>query len=109
MCDDDGYQDGFFDKIRTLKADVVMVSAKRGTNPNGFDIGTLWATPENMKPCYVSLQQLVVKGRLLRNIKFQNICIADGLVIEQLVKTNTVHYEENLFSYFNYLQPGRWL
>lgn len=113
MCDDDSYEAGFFNKIRTCSENVIVVSMMRGDNrmdSTGIphDITTLIASPQNMKRGHVSSQQYIVKGKVLRTFDVQNTGWSDGLLAEYLGDNFTIRYEPEWYALFNYLQPGRW-
>ena len=113
MCDDDLYEDGFFDKIRSCTEDVIVVSMKRGQHvidstgiPHGIE--TLVAAPQNMKRGWVSSQQYIVRGRVLKTVEIDRSGWADGILAEDLYARYPIRYEPNWYALFNYLQPGRW-
>jgi hypothetical protein len=115
MCDDDALEDNFINEIKKHNEDVLIVSLKRGdTIPTGDGMcphGTtpLIAHPDNMKVGLCSWEQAIVKGKILKQIRFveDNAC-ADGVMLEWLTKTFPAMYLPELFIKFNFLQPGRW-
>ncbi len=115
LNDDDFYEPDFFEKITTHKADVVIASMKRGhhippvTDPvRAHPTSTLIAAPENMVPCGVGIEQMIVSGRILSGVRLEDNAYADGMLISSVVKNNEVDYAPEAFVWFNYLEPGRW-
>lgn len=124
LCDDDFYGEDFFDKIMRKKEGLTnkprlglfmtVVSMKRGlhTPKNGIvkhHTNTLIAAKENMKVGKVGLEQLIIRGDILRNLRFLNYSAADGLMAEMLEKyVPDVVYLSDVYVLFNYLEVGRW-
>jgi hypothetical protein len=115
MNDDDMFEDKFFDDVRKQTADVLITSMLRGHfRPSNVaplqdhDITPLLASPETTGVCMSGIQQLVVKGHILKQLVFHNSHVADGLMIEHVKRLFEVKYLPETFAYFNYFQPGRW-
>jgi len=112
LCDDDAYEPGFFDKLNRLDDDVIIVSMKRGNRcppgGNGHPPTTLIAQKENIKIGSVGMEQLFIRGKLLKNYRFKNFAEADGDLICRVVNDHKPKYLANAFIYFNYFEPGRW-
>lgn len=116
LNDDDAYEDGFFEKLSPHQAnDVLIVSMKRGDQiPPGtpahraHGTNTLVAAPENMRICQVSLEQILIKGRLLKGLRFPVKDCGDGLFIEEVVSKHPVKYVPEANVLFNWFEPGRW-
>lgn len=113
LMDDDFFEDGFFTKIPN--ADVVIVSMLRGdheiatADPTGcHPTFPLIAMPRNMRPYRVGLEQLIVKGKILRKYKSAPRIPGDGVMIAEIVKNEDVTYVSDAYVLFNYLQDGRW-
>ena len=88
LCDDDAYEPGFFSKLKPARP-VVIVSMKRGyrtpavTNPlQAHPIHSLAAAPENRRRCCIGLEQMVLRGDILKTVTFENSHTADGGVAE---------------------------
>lgn len=94
LCDDDSVEEGFFDKIPN--EDVVCVSMKRG-----YD--TLIADPKNMHIAGVGGEQVIIKGKILRNFRYGLSVVGDGEMIEKVVQENKVIYVPDAYVLFNYL------
>lgn len=118
LCDDDGIPENFVASVKTLfsnlpdSIDAVVVSLKRGDHipPDGIQHGTetLIAKSENMKVGKCGWMQAIVKGRVLKKLRFNNTACADGEMMEWLAKNYNVHYQPDTFVLFNFLQPGRY-
>lgn len=124
LNDDDSYPEDFFTEIQQAmdmaaannqSNDVIICSMERGHNvPPGLDpvrahpTTKLWASPENMHPCHVGLEQLVIRGKILKNYQFGNLFDSDGRLIAEVVRDNPVYYVPDTVVYFNYYEPGRW-
>lgn len=99
LCDDDSVEDGFFEKIPDK--DIVCVSMKRG-----FD--TLIAARENMQIAKVGGEQVIVKGKILRNFRYGLSSVGDGEFIEKLVQEHEkdITYVPDAYVVFNRFQDG---
>lgn len=115
LCDDDWYEDGFFDKIDAIEGDVLVCSMKRGNTqpPNcpQYGTSTLVASRENLRVGYVAGEQLILRGNILKNIRFGPENDSDGRIIVQVCEAQgqeKVKFVPEACVLFNYLQPGRW-
>jgi hypothetical protein len=115
LCDDDFYERGFFDKIaeRTPKESVIVVSMHRGDRFSlcgGRPTYTLPAAPQNMKENVVGLEQLIIRGDILKNLRLDvNNACADGLLARELKEQGVpINYMMDVFVLFNYLEKGRY-
>lgn len=119
LNDDDLVEDGFFDKIPN--ADVVCVSMKRGDEEKvhlkfveyptaevvrGIDI--LEAKPENMKIGGVGGEQLIVKGKIIKDFRYGLSPVGDGKMVLQILHEYTPVYVPDAYVLFNYLEDGRF-
>jgi len=102
MTDDDFFEPGFFDKLRECDDDIIIVSMNRG-------LDVLTACPENMRVCYVGLEQLVIKGKILKQYRIDGFYQADGYLILDIWRDHTEKFRfmPEAQCYFNYLPPGR--
>ena len=110
LNDDDAVEEGFWDKIPS--DDVVIVSMKRGDNalPNpywGAPVDLI-AKPEFMKVAFVAGEQLIVKGKVLKNYRYGEGAIGDGEMVLEVVKDNKVTYVPDAHVLFNYYEKGRF-
>lgn len=126
LCDDDSVEEGFFDKIPNK--DVVCVSMKRGDTPfehvvwddwcsrQGHienNIDTLIAAPENMKPAKVGGEQLIVKGKILKQFEYgmadsSSNLPGDYTFISDVLSKYTSTYVPDAYVLFNYFEDGRF-
>jgi hypothetical protein len=116
MNDDDGYEPNVMDMVRSkTTSQVVVISMKRGdrtppgTPPgSAHDIYTLRAAPEEMRVCYAGVEQLFVRGSVLRTLRFVDDNCGDGLMMEYVTRRFPTTYEPNYYALFNVLEAGRW-
>lgn len=112
LNDDDFLEPGFFAKTDEHNGEVLVVSMKRGQHspPGGHGHGTdtLVACPENMLVGRVGCEQMLVSGRLLPTVHFNDSITADGEAIVDMSKRAAIEYAPEAFVFFNYLEPGRW-
>ena len=117
LTDDDSTEPGFFRKLDAYEEDILMVSMQRSNKPSGTDagcaFGTLISAPENMKTCYVGFEQLVIKGRVLKEYRCGGVYHADGLLIEKIwaERMEKFRFVPDALVYFNRYPPGyhgRW-
>lgn len=98
LCDDDYVEEGFWSKIHDK--DVVVTSMHRG-------VDILIGRKENMVRCRVGGEQVIVKGKILKNYRYGLSCIGDGEMIEQLYAKERFTYVPDAMVLFNYLEEGR--
>jgi hypothetical protein len=116
LDDDDMAELGVFTKIAQMDDDCVVVSMKRGFHTPAdvaparrYPTTTLIAAPENMQVGDVSGQQYITKGRIFRQLHFQeNYHCADGAVAVWLKERFQIRYEPDLYVLFNYFEKERW-
>ena len=113
MCDDDYVEKDVVPTIKQLDDDVIFLSMKRGDRiPKGggnHPCTTLFARPENVEIGHIGLEQIVVKGRVLKNMVFnEHSRTADGEMAMWLAKHYKVRFLENRFVLFNFFENGRW-
>ena len=111
FLNDDGFvEEPFWEKIPD--ENIVIVSAKRGEHiPNlnkAFENTPLIADEKNMRVGYVDLEQMIVKGKILKNYRFSNNPMGDGILAESLVGHPDIVYLKDVFMLFNYLEDGRF-
>ena len=115
--DDDMYEAGVFDKVKTFDDDIVIISLKRGYHiPDGvlsrrrYETSTLYACPENVRPGHISTQQSFVKGKVFKLRLFEDSSFgSDGIMaVRRKVEGEQIRYEPGLYALFNYYEPGRW-
>lgn len=115
LNDDDAYEPGFFDKVREHSEDVLIPSMRRGNRtPPGVSperahgTNTLVACPENMKVGHIGVEQLIVRGSILKHCRLPLSIAGDGEMICYIAATNPVKYIPDAYVWFNYFEPGRW-
>ncbi len=119
LNDDDSVEEGFFDKIPN--EDIICVGMKKGDCPTdhyvwdeyphahverGIDI--LEAKPENMKIANVAGEQLIVKGKILRDFRYGLSLVGDGEMVVKIAKEFPVTYVPEAYVLFNYFEEGRF-
>lgn len=120
LMDDDWVEPSFFSKLEQYQDDIVVCSMKRGHHYlGGHPIETLVASPE-MHVGTIGFEQYALRGKILQQMRFrsdndlstgypphrQGDC--DGHFYEMLAKLWPIKYVPDLYTYFNYLEPGRW-
>lgn len=120
LCDDDSVEEGFFDKIPN--DDVVVVSMKRGDEPkphyvwdawpklyhveNGIDI--LYAQYGNMKIAKVGGEQMIIKGKILRDFRYGLNPCGDGEMVTKIFHEYGATFVPDAYVLFNYFEDGRF-
>lgn len=119
--DDDMFEDGLFDEIRKIEdsVDVIYISNYRGDKiPN--DGGAphpvapiIMKRIEQVGPCGIGLGMFFVRGKILKNVRFDNIDGAgDGRFAQKIgkicwPKANSVLFKPDWYVFGNFFQPGR--
>jgi len=115
MCDDDALDNGFIDWLKTQTAEILVVSCLRGDQtpidgacPHGTS--TLIAARQNMCIGNCTWEQLIVKGKILKDLRFDEVnCCADGQMLNEVaMKYQNITFVPDRVIKFNYFQPGRW-
>jgi len=114
LSDDDFLEPTFFKKIEGINSDFIIVSMKRGDNmPKGTRYGTrtLGASWKVMGKRGIGGEQIIVKGKILKNERFRKNIIGDGWFIRKMWKRHphkNFTFVKDAYVWFNYLEPGRW-
>lgn len=115
LSDDDFIEPDFFEKIKGIDSDFIMVSCKRGDHRTNKKFspstGDLICKPSRMALTWVGGEQLLIKGKRLQNERFIERQTGDGNKIRRLWdKYHHVGFTfvPDAFVWFNYLEPGRW-
>ena len=110
LCDDDSVEEGFFEKIP--REDVVITSMKRGDNvsPDPYYKAPvdLVASPDNLKIAFVSGEQCIVKGKILRNFRYGLNGVGDGEMVLKIAQEHPITYVPDAWVLFNYFEDGRY-
>ncbi len=102
LCDDDAVDTDFFGKIPD--EDVVLVSMRRTEDPRN----DLIAQPDNLKIASVGGEQLITKGKILKNYRYGLTNVGDGEMIIEVAKDHDITYVPDVLVYFNYFEDGRY-
>lgn len=105
LCDDDTYDAHVFEGMRNATTPIVVISARRFGGSPAVGGGVLHASPMNMHPCLVGLEQVFIRGDVLHRYRFGNHGCADGELFERLAKEQGVTYFPDLFVNWNVLSP----
>lgn len=126
ICDDDSIEEGFFEKIPN--EDVVCVSMKRMDYPvkhivwdnwamktGHYEYGPdiLWAHPENMRVASIGGEQLICKGKVLREC-FYGVedstadVPGDFAFIRDVLSKYPIFFVPEAMVLFNYYEDGRF-
>lgn len=114
LNDDDFYEKKFFDKLKPhLDSMVLVVSMKRGNldiilPETKHPTTTLLASQDNMRLGKIGLEQMILRGDAMNEVRFLNWPGADGVLAEMLKGQRGVTYLPDIYVYFNYLEKGRW-
>lgn len=122
LNDDDAYEPDYFNNLdRVISEDpnnrkVLICSMKRGDRmPDGLMFErqhpptTLYAEEQNIRVGGVGLEQITVKGEILkRGHRFPLDQCGDGLFICDIAYKNHTILIRDLYILFNYFEPGRW-
>lgn len=113
ISDDDFLEPDFFEKIKDITTDVILVSMKRGDNrtKSGYGTNTLIPHWNILVSSRIATEQLICKGKIIRKERFADLTVADGQLIGRLWRSNpheNFTFVQNTFVWFNYLEPGRW-
>ena len=117
IFDDDWMEENLVDKINKYDNPVLFISMKRGeVIPNGIGHGVSTLFPfEGVKAGGIGFQQIFVKGFILKQMEFLSdptdirYEMPDGYMAEWLQENFEVKYVTDIYTYFNYLEPGRWI
>lgn len=100
LTDDDFYEPGFFSKLQKYNSDIIICSMRRRHD-------LLPARPENIHIGGVGLEQLIIKGRLLKQYRINGFYVADGDLIMRLwqEQPDKFIFAPDAVCYFNFLPP----
>lgn len=123
LNDDDAYELDFFNKVEqkivdAINTDVIIVAMERGYRlPDGHAPESahpptrLHATPEFARRDHVSIEQIILKGSILKQFRIPLHPSGDGIFIDEIIAYKTkdkVLYCDDINVLFNYYEPGRW-
>ena len=128
LNDDDALEPTFFQKVddvlektktQDINVKVIIPSMERGhrtppqaQEPRRHPPDKLVASPDAIKVGGIGLEQILIKGSLLKEkqYRFPLHCWGDGMFIVRVVQENidnTIFCPE-INVWFNYFEPGRW-
>ena len=124
LNDDDAYEPEFFNKISNeLKnnpmddeyKNVVICSMERGSNipENVIEVRKhptykLWATKDSMHVGGVGIEQILLKGKILKNYRIPLAPAGDGEFIVNILNNHKAFMIPSTSVWFNYFEEGRW-
>jgi len=125
LNDDDSYEAEFFNKISNeLKnnsihddyKNVIICSMERGDNiPEDVEdirkhpTYKLWATNDSMHVGGVGIEQIILKGKILKNYRIPLTSGGDGEFIINILNHHKCFMMPHINVWFNYFEPGRWI
>ncbi len=111
VCDDDAIESNVVSELKTLNADIVMISMKRGHHQMYHPATTLIAHPINVNVGTIGLEQVIIKGKIFKTLSYNiNSHAADGEMAVYLYNRYIaqVQFVPDLYVMFNWFQHGRW-
>ena len=116
MNDDDWFEDTVFEQFKEEndpEDDVCFISMKRGVGNHGTWNGshgtfTLMVDLDRVIVGNIGFEQMCVKGRVLKQMEFENHGCFDGLMAMKLHEQYKVKPLYEVYAMFNYLEKGRW-
>jgi len=118
MGDDDIYEQGFFDVIKTQTSKIIYVSMSRGNAIPTYEGVTPHATHpliinnlNDVRRYNINFAQYIMKGEILKQMKFGWVInCEDGIFAEDLKEKfpNDCTFIPNLFVFGNYFEPERY-
>jgi len=112
LSDDDFLAPDFFEKIKGINSDFIVVSMKRGHKESRHGgTNTLNATWRVMGKRGIGGEQIILKGKFLKLERFRMGITGDGWFIRGLWKKyphENFTFVRDAYVWFNYLEPGRW-
>lgn len=100
MTDDDYFEPGFFRKLDKYSDDIIICSMKRAGDK-------LMADPGNIRIAHVGLEQLIIKGKILKQYRCNGFYEADGDLIVRLYRDHPekFRFAPEAVCFFNFLPP----
>lgn len=113
--DDDMYEQGFFDEIRKQTSNIIFVSVCGGdtippTSPHNT-APLIIRSVDDIAICRIGLPQYIIKGHILKQMRFKNEQPYDDGTFAVELKTkfpNDLKFIPDLFAFGNYFEPGRY-
>jgi hypothetical protein len=114
LTDDDYLPPGFFAQLNAYQEDVLIVAMQRSNKPSVEHrtdrLGTLLPSPDHIKIGHVGFEQMIIRGRLLREFRCGGDYCADGDLIMRIFARypECFRFVPEVRVYFDYLPPGRY-
>lgn len=116
MNDDDSLEPDVIPTLKKQDNDIIFISMKRGhhtpkdAHPDSqHPTNTLFARPGYVRLCCIGGEQMIVKGKIYKTLKYHDYsACADGMMAMYLKNHYPVRYMEKLYVLFNYFEEGRW-
>lgn len=119
LNDDDAYEPEFFTKIKAsiqkTGSPIIITSMERGHAIPESAVGCrahpptkLWGYPENVRENAIGVEQIIIKGELLKKYRIPTAPSGDGMFIVKAVRENGAAFCSEADVWFNYFEPGRW-
>lgn len=114
VTDDDLVEDGFYRKLDAYNDDVLVTSMQRSNIDSGggaaCGYGTLVADPSNMKVGHCGFEQILPKGKVLKQYRCGSRYEADGDLIEKMWADGMERFRfvPDAYVYFDRLPPGAY-
>lgn len=124
LNDDDGYEPEFFNKLvdyidyaheQGQEARAIITAMHRGHQvpPNTpiekyHPTSYLPADPSYTRPGSVGVEQLIMRGDLMRQYRLPLANDGDGQWVTKVASENMIMYTPDVEVWFNYFEPGRW-
>lgn len=118
FSDDCFVEPGYYQRIAGGTKDILVTSTKRGHHlvaSTAYDNTTLYGRPENMRMGQMAGEQLHIRGRVLKQARAAGQMVDhrawDGFLMDRFLVPkcrDQCQFFPDVFSWFNYLEPGRW-
>ena len=113
--DDDMYEEGIFDIIREQISPIIFISIVGGnaipsTSPHGTT-PLIIKSVADIAICRIGLPQYIIKGTVLKQMRFKNEQPYDDGTFAVELKTkfpNDLKFMPELFAFGNFFEPGRY-
>lgn len=124
LNDDDGYEPEFFSKL----VEYIEYAKEQGQDPSAIitamargdqvppntpiekyhPTSYLPADPAYTRPGSVGVEQLILRGDLMKKYRLPLANDGDGQWVTKVASENMIMYTPGVDVWFNYFEPGRW-
>jgi hypothetical protein len=120
LADDDSIEPDFYEKLKGIDTEIILVSMKRGDNitkdttygiHTGYSTRTLNPRYRYLARGWIGAEQYLIKGKALIGERFYDDRTADGNFIRRMKDKypfESFTFKTDTFVWFNYYEPGRW-